>query len=88
MSKILIIGVSGGGILAVENMKKVGIPEANYIGIGMGCQNHAENIPYYDLREMNGNPNLPAHPSPNLCRMLAENVEEQIGKIINKHIKD
>ena len=88
MSKFLIIGVGGGGILAVENMKKVGIPEANYIGIDMGCQNHAENIPYYDLWEMNGNPNLPAHSSPNLCRMLAENVEEQIGEIIDKHIKD
>ena len=41
MSKILIIGVGGGGILAVENMKKVGIPEANYSGRGMGCQNQA-----------------------------------------------
>lgn len=38
MSKILIIGVGGGGIFAVENMKKVGIPEANYIGIGMGAK--------------------------------------------------
>ena len=33
MSKILIIGVGGGGINAVKRMKEAGIPNANYIDI-------------------------------------------------------
>lgn len=31
MNKILIIGVGGGGRNAVQRMKEIGIPDANYI---------------------------------------------------------
>lgn len=34
MSKILIIGVGGGGRNTVQRMKEIGIPDANYITFG------------------------------------------------------
>lgn len=87
MSKILIIGVGGGGINAVKRMKEVG----NYIGIGShgnDSDRKPGNLPYYDLWEMNERPNLPPGSRSNIWREFAENVEDEIGKIIEDNLKD
>lgn len=88
MSKILIIGVGGGALNAVNRMKKEGILGASYIGIGIHDAVFAKEIPYYDLYRMNGSPNLSPGSSKKLARRFAENVEEEIGEIIDKHLKD
>ena len=91
MSKILIIGVGGGGINAVKRMKEVGIPDANYICIdshGNDSDRKPGDLPYYDLWEMNGRPNLPPGSRSSIWREFAENVEDEIGKIIEDNLKD
>lgn len=91
MSKILIIGVGGGGINAVIKMKEEGIPNANFIGInfGRGVPEVLNAIPYYDIRAMNGI-NYNSSPSNDHIRIrrFAENVEKEIGEIIDKHLNE
>lgn len=88
MSKILIIGVGGGGINAVKRMKEAGIPNANYIGIGSNCRETAEDLLYYDLYEMNGSPIMSPASHTKIWREFAENIEDEIGKIIDDNLKD
>lgn len=91
MSKILIIGVGGGGINAVIRMKKEGIPNANFIGIDFDRKVSEEQnaIPYYDLREKLGLYNYSFSYNDHIrIRRFAENVEKEIGEIIDKHLNE
>ena len=55
MSKILVIGVGGGGRNTVKHMKDIGIPEADYITFGdFGGDDERKDIPHYNLITMNG----------------------------------
>ena len=90
MSKILIIGVGGGGRKAIIKMKEAGIPNADYITFdGFGGKEEAKehDIPHYNLIEMNGLQNIPYTNNPKVFTELAENVKDQIKGIIEEHLK-
>lgn len=85
MSKILIIGVGSAGINTVKHMKKVGIPNANYITFG-GYKYQESDIPHYNLITMNGLDSIPAGSDSKEWRELAENAKESISEIIANHL--
>lgn len=88
MAKILIIGVGSAGTNAICRMKKVGIPNADYIAI---------NTDGYDLRKVVAETGIKCY---DLCRIfeekygyipirfkfLAEQCEEEISAIIDSHL--
>ena len=81
MSKILIIGVGGGGRKSIIKMKEDGIPNADYITFnGFDGKEEAKehDIPHYNLIEMNGLQSIPYTNSPKVYEGLAENVKDQI----------
>ncbi|GEM_PF-1161629 len=81
MSKILIIGVGGGGRKSIIKMKEAGIPNADYITFnGFDGKEEAKehDIPHYNLIEMNGLQNIPCTHNPKVFEELAENVKDQI----------
>lgn len=84
-TKILIIGVGDGATNAVKHMKKVGIPNANYITFG--CYRYEESdIPHYNLITMNGLDYIPAGSGSKEFQKLAETAEDYIGEIIEYHL--
>lgn len=90
MSKILIIGVGGGGLNSIIRMKEAGIPNANYItfnGFDGWEEAKEHDIPHYNLIEMNGLSGISNTNNPEVFGKLAENVKEQIKEIINEHLK-
>ncbi len=90
MSKILIIGVGGGGRKSIIKMKEDGIPNADYITFnGFDGKEEAKehDIPHYNLIEMNGLQNIPCTHNPKVFEELAENVKDQIKEIIKEHLK-
>ena len=96
MPKILIIGVGGAGRLAVKRMKEVGVPNADFITIGTedydrynGCKQvlPSSDIPHYNLVTMNGTEPWPLTNNPAVWANLAEKMKDQIGEIIEKHLK-
>lgn len=87
MSNILVIGVGDGGANAVERMKEIGIPNANYVTFGTSRPYSQEDIPHWDLIRMNGLDNI------HICdekrfRALAENVKDTIGDIIDCYLNE
>ena len=92
MSKILIIGVGGGGRKSIIKMKEGGIPNADYITFnGFDGKEEAKehDIPHYNLIEMNGLQNIPYTNSPKVYEELAENVKDQIRAVLeNSFNKD
>lgn len=91
MSKILIIGVGGGGgRKSIIKMKEAGIPNADYITFnGFDGKGEAKehNIPHYNLIEMNRLQNISYTNNPKVFAELAENVKDQIKEIIKEHLK-
>lgn len=92
MSKILIIGVGGGGRNTVQRMKEIGIADANYITFGGFRDDYVNgnfiqatpesDIPHYNLVKMNGYFNLPYSTKPDEWAELAEAVKDQIKEVI------
>ena len=92
MSKILIIGVGGGGRNIVQRMKEIGIPDANYITFGGFRDDYMgggfkqvlpdSDIPHYNLIEMNGLQDIPYTNNPKVFAELAENAKDQIREIL------
>lgn len=85
----MIIGVGGGGNLAIKRMNEIGISNAQYIAIngfsGVASDlEYYEGIPYYNLVLMNGFPNIPCTHNPQKWAKLAKNVEDQIKEAIEK----
>lgn len=90
MSKILIIGVGGGGRKSIIEMKEAGIPNADYITFnGFDGKEEAieHNIPHYNLVEMNGLSGISYTNNPKVYAELAENVKDQIKEIIKQQLK-
>lgn len=90
MSKILIIGVGGGGRKSIIKMKEDGIPNADYITFnGFDGREEAKEhgIPHYNLIQMNGLPCIPCTYNPKVYAELAENVKDKIKEIIKEHLK-
>ena len=97
MSKILIIGVGGAGRNAVQRMKEVGIPDANYITFGGFREDYVNgefkralpnsDIPHFNLIKMNGLSSISAGSGPKVYAELAENVKDQIEEIITDSFK-
>ena len=90
MSKILIIGVGDGGRNAVQRMKEIGIPDADYITFGdfseeIEAKKH--DIPHYNLITMNELSGISHTDNPKVFASLAENVKDQIKEIIEEHLK-
>lgn len=91
MSKILIIGVGDGGRNAVQRMKEIGIPDANYITFGCLREDYVDgefkqalpnsDIPHYNLITMNGL-GISNTDNPKVFAELAENAKDQIRGII------
>lgn len=92
MSKILIIGVGGGGRKSIIKMKEDGIPNADYITFNCfdGKEEAKEHdIPHYNLIEMNGLQNIPYTNNPKVYAKLAENAKDQIRAVLeNSFNKD
>ena len=99
MSKILIIGVGGGGRNTVQRMKEIGIPDANYITFGGFREDYVDgkfkqalpnsDIPHYNLIEMNGLQSIPHTNNPKVFAELAENAKDQIRAVLeNSFNKD
>lgn len=92
MSKILIIGVGGGGRNTVQRMKEIGIPDANYITFGGFREDYVNggfkqalpdnDVPHYNFVKMNGYFNMPNTNEPDQWAKLAENAKSQIRGII------
>ena len=90
MSKILIIGVGGGGRKSIIKMKEDGIPNADYITFnGFDGKEEAKehDIPHYNLIEMNGLQNILYTNNPKVYEELTENVKDQIREIIKERLK-
>lgn len=99
MSKILIIGVGGGGRNTVQRMKEIGIPDANYITFGGFREDYVDgkfkqalpnsDIPHYNLIKMNGLQSIPHTNNPKVFAELAENAKDQIRAVLeNSFNKD
>ena len=88
MSKILVIGVGGAGRETMKHMKGIGIPEAEYITFGNFENDERKDIPYYNLITMNGFDGLSPSRDPKRSKRLAENVEDNIRKILEYHINE
>lgn len=99
MSKILIIGVGGGGRNTVQRMKEIGIPDANYITFGGFREDYVDgefkqalpnsDIPHYNLIKMNGLQSIPYTNNPKVFAELAENAKDQIKAVLeNSFNKD
>lgn len=98
MSKILIIGVGGGGRNTVQRMKEIGIPDANYITFGGFREDYVNgefkqalpnsDVPHYNLVKMNGYFNIPTTHKPKVWAELAENVKDEIKEIIEIHLNE
>ena len=92
MSKILIIGVGGGGRKSIIKMKEDGIPNADYItfnGFDEKEEAKEHDIPHHNLIEMNGLQNIPYTNNPKVFAELAENTKDQIRVVLkNNFIKD
>lgn len=86
MSKILIIGVGGAGATAVARMKKVGVPNAEYLTMG-DPGDDAFCIPHYNLIEVRGFESLPYWATAEDWRECAEQAKDGILEIIESHIK-
>lgn len=99
MSKILIIGVGGGGRNTVQRMKEIGIPDANYITFGCFRDDYVNgefkqalpnsDVPHYNLITMNGLSGISTTHNPKVFAELAENAKDQIRAILeNSFNKD
>lgn len=84
MSKILVIGIGGGGENAVKRMKDVGIENADFITFGDFAPLHPE-IEHHNLITMSGRDSLHAGATPEEWREVAEDAKEEIAKIIESH---
>lgn len=92
MSKILIIGVGGGGRNTVQRMKEIGIPDANYITFGGFREDYVNgefkqalpnsDIPHYNLVKMNGYIGIPYTTKSDKWAKLAENVKDKIKAVL------
>ncbi len=83
-SKILVIGIGGGGENAVKRMKEVGIANARFITFGDFMPLHAE-IEHYNLITLSGRGSLPAGADVKEWRQVAEDAKDKIAQIIESH---
>lgn len=87
MSKILVIGVGGGGRETVKHMKDTGILEAEYITFGkFEDDDERKDISHYNLITMNGHCGISPTNRAGVFKHLAENVEDDIRKILEYHM--
>lgn len=84
MSKILIIGIGGGGENAVKRMKEVGIQNADFITLGDFAPLHPE-IEHHNLITLSGRDYLHAGSTAEEWREVAEDAKNEIAKIIESH---
>lgn len=87
MSKILIIGVGSAGANTVAHMKKVGIPNAEYITMG-DYEDDVSDIPHCNLIEMSRLESIHSGATADDWRMCAENAKEGIIDVLNSWIND
>ena len=95
MSKILIIGIGGGGRNTVQRMKEIGITDANYVTFGGFREDYVDgefkqalpnsDVPHYNLVKMSGHFNIPCTNKPDDWTKLAESVKDQIRAILENN---
>ena len=85
MSKILVIGIGGGGENAVKRMKEVGISDADFITFGDFMPLHPD-IEHHNLITLSGRESLPAGAGVKEWRLVAEDAKDEIAQIIESHL--